>query len=226
MGLKNILLLCLPSKLYRALKLKQIRKNVLGDKTDGKFIQSIMTSPHAILDNTTEIADGVYVGDYACIGRYTYINRGSEILSARIGNFCSIGTNCHIGIFEHPIENLSTSSRLYLRILDDRDFYYDIPSPAYIGNDVWIGSNSTILGGVTIGDGAVIGAGAVVTKDVPPYGIVGGVPAKLIKYRFEESKINNLLEVKWWNWDDDKIIRNNSLFKIGKNDPTNQNNLI
>lgn len=80
-----------------------------------------------------------------------------------------------------------------------------------IGNDVWIGFNATILSGVTIGDGAVIGACAVVSKDVPPYAIVGGVPAKVIKYRFDEATIKKFLKVKWWDWDEKKIKRNINL---------------
>ena len=74
-----------------------------------------------------------------------------------------------------------------------------------IGNDVWIGDDVTILGGVTIGDGAVVGTSALVTKDVPPYSIVGGVPAKVIRMRFEQETINRLLDIKWWNWDISKI---------------------
>ena len=77
-----------------------------------------------------------------------------------------------------------------------------------IGNDVWIGARATILSGVTVGDGAVIGAGALVAKDVPPYAIVGGVPARLIKYRFSSEIINELLEIKWWDWDSKKLTQN------------------
>ena len=114
------------------------------------------------------------------MGYNSYVQKGSEILSANIGNFCSIGTNCHIGMFEHLIYHISTSSRLYLKVLDAGDFYNDIPNPVNIGHDVWVGSNSTVLGGVTIGNGAVVGACAVVTNNVPPYAVVGGVPAKII----------------------------------------------
>lgn len=212
--IKKILRLCVPSKLQREIKLKQIRTKLFGnDSAGGVYLQSVLISPKAVLDETAEIADGVYVGDYACVGRHTYIQRGSEVLSARIGNFCSVGTNCHIGMFEHPIENISTSSRLYLRILDDGDFYNDIPKPVQIGNDVWIGSNATVLGGITIGDGAVIGAGAVVTKDVPPYAVVGGVPAKIIKYRFSDEKIQALQRLQWWEWTDKEIFQNKKMFE-------------
>lgn len=81
-----------------------------------------------------------------------------------------------------------------------------------IGNDVWIDMNAIVMRGVKIGDGAVIAAGAVVTKDVAPYSIVGGNPAKLIKYRFTEEVIGKLLEIKWWDWDEEKIRRNSAIF--------------
>ena len=82
-----------------------------------------------------------------------------------------------------------------------------------IGNDVWIGSHALILGGVKIGDGAVIGAGAVVTKDVPPYAVVGGVPARIIKYRFSQEIIDKLLEIKWWNLPENILKENIKLFQ-------------
>lgn len=184
----------------------------------GGGIQSTLVSTNSRMDESAEIADGVFVGDYVCLGKHTYVQHGSEVLSAQIGNFCSIGTNCHIGMFEHPIENISTSSRLYLRMLKDNEFYNDIPGPAQIGNDVWIGSNSTILGGVKVGDGAVIGAGAVVTKDIPPYAVAVGVPAKVIKYRFSQEKIDQLLKIAWWNWTDEQIIENKEMFELAQDE--------
>lgn len=208
MSLKEFFKALVPSRFVRYNKLKKINKRY---NSKGK-IQSVEVDEQARLDCTTEIARDVRIGAHACIGKHTYVQVGTEILSAKIGAFCSIGTNCHIGMYEHPIDNVSTSSRLYLQMLDGKAFYTDIPEPAVIGNDVWIGSNSTVLGGVHIGDGAVIGAGAVVTKDVPPYAVVGGVPAKIIKYRFSPEKIEKLLQDKWWEWDDNAIKQNSEYF--------------
>ena len=108
----------------------------------------------------------------------------------------SVAYGVRIGLPEHPVNMVSTSPKIYrnIKLKDIKDVYF----PPIIGNDVWIGANAIILQGVTIGDGAIIAAGAVVTKDVPPYAIVGGVPAKVIKYRFSDDVILKLLEIKWW----------------------------
>ena len=92
---------------------------------------------------------------------------------------------------------------------------WDNKGDIVIGNDVWIGYEAVILAGVMIGDGAVIGARAVVTKDVPPYTVVGGVPAKEIKKRFSQQTIEELLRLKWWDWDEDRIARNISAIQSG-----------
>ncbi len=108
--------------------------------------------------------------------------------------------------FNHNYNVVSTFPFKHrINIDDPRDLFLD---NVVIGNDVWIGANAIILPGVNIGDGAVIGAGTVVTKDVPPYAIVGGNPARVIKYRFDENTINTLLKIKWWDFPYQTIIDN------------------
>lgn len=122
-----------------------------------------------------------------------------------IGKFCSIADNVTIILGgEHKIDTLSSFP---FSLQKNRFSKGDV----IIGNDVWIGYGATILSGVTIGDGAVIAANAVVTKNVEPYAIVGGVPAKTIKYRFDEKTINKLLKLKWWNLDIPTIYKNRHL---------------
>ena len=115
----------------------------------------------------------------------------------------------------HPYNNVSNFGLKYNFLNKPGDILYK--GDINVGNDVWIGNNVIVMPGVTIGNGAVIGAGAVVTKDVPPYAIVGGNPAKVIKYRFTEKQIEKLLEIKWWNWpvwkvyDNIDLIENNNV---------------
>ncbi|MED1604887.1 CatB-related O-acetyltransferase [Cytobacillus kochii] len=150
----------------------------------------------------------------ARIGAYTFV-RGGYIQSVKsIGRFCSIAKGFSIGFGEHPIDYLSTHPFQYESVFpfwnESKEFDNFVEKKQMrhnpiIGNDVWIGANVTVLRGVTIGDGAVIAAGAVVNKDVEPYEIVGGVPAKHIKYRFNEELRKRLLEVKWWNYTLDSL---------------------
>lgn len=132
-----------------------------------------------------------------------------------IGKFCSIacGAKFLFTSANHTMKSLSTYPfPLFFEEwgLDKKDVTksWDNKGDIIIGNDVWIGYEAVILSGVTIGDGAIIGTRALVTKDVPPYTIVGGMPAKIIRKRFEEETINLLLEKKWWNWSREKIAKN------------------
>lgn len=144
------------------------------------------------------------------IGDYTYIAVNSRVSLTSIGKFCSIGPYFLCGWGIHPVNGISTSPTFYsstayngfsLSTTDKIEERKQIK----IGNDVFIGANVTILDGVIISDGAIVAAGATVTKNVPPYAIVAGVPAKIIKYRFEEDVIQELLNIKWWDWEQEKL---------------------
>ncbi len=141
------------------------------------------------------------------IGYYSYVGKDVEIANREttIGKYCSIARHACIGTSQHPTGFLSTHPVMFLEMPygptlppESRCKYDGMKPPCHIGNDVWIGRNAIVMDGVTIGDGAIVAAGAVVTKDVPPYAIVGGVPAKLIRYRFSPEIIAALLELRWW----------------------------
>jgi len=148
------------------------------------------------------------------IDSYTSVGGRTQITHTKIGKFCAISWNCTVNAVKHPIENLSISAFPYVPAIGGfvtkRSQTYD---PVVIGNDVWIGANVVIMPGICVEDGAVIGAGSIVTKDVPPYTIVCGNPAKEIKKRFDYITINDLLQIKWWNWDDEILKNNIELFQ-------------
>jgi chloramphenicol O-acetyltransferase type B len=141
------------------------------------------------------------------LGDFTYISRGAVILEAKIGKFCSIGPNVRVAPGKHPTHTIvSTHPSIYSNpTYSLKNFAsYDKHNPyrkVTIGNDVWICANAVIGDGISIGDGAIIGSNAVVTKDVEPYSIVGGIPAKHLRYRFEPAEIERLLATKWWDQD-------------------------
>lgn len=153
------------------------------------------------------------------IGRYSYVCNDTDIECADIGQFCSISDHCRIGMGGHTLSHASTCPLFTEKVNGcqtqwvNEDLYAEEEKRAVIGNDVWIGSHVLVNGGVTIGHGAVIGAGAVVVKDVPPYAIVGGVPAKIIRYRFSPDIIEKLLEIKWWELDDITLKKNIIFFQ-------------
>ncbi len=149
-------------------------------------------------------------------GDYTYTGRNFVSWHSVIGKFCSISWNVGIGGANHDYKRISQHAFLYagqFDLLPDGEKGYNrFEDECMIGNDVWIGCNAVLCRGVHIGDGAVIGAGAVVTKDVEPYTIVAGVPAKVIKERCSRHLAERLMKASWWNLDEAIIKNNFSLF--------------
>ncbi len=163
------------------------------------------------VDRTSQVASGSHIVN-SYMKRYSYIGNYSTIINTEIGAFCSVADYCLIGGAAHPLKWVSTSPVFHSgkNILNKNFATHDfiITQRTIIGNDVWIGSRAIIKSGVRIGDGAIVGMGSVVTKDVEPYAIVAGNPARLIRRRFDDQTINALLESRWWEWDDDKIKAN------------------
>jgi acetyltransferase-like isoleucine patch superfamily enzyme len=151
------------------------------------------------------------------IGAYTYVRPRCRLLAglAGIGRYCSLATGVEIGDGDHPVDWLSTHPFQYGEAwVANRWSKLPEPPPypkrslkprTLIGHDVWIGANALIMRGVRIGHGAIVAAGAVVSKDVPPYAIVGGVPAKLIRYRFDPATVRALLRLGWWDYTADSL---------------------
>jgi acetyltransferase-like isoleucine patch superfamily enzyme len=154
------------------------------------------------------------------LGNFSYVARNSQIYNTKVGKFTCIGPNVNTGMGAHPSSQFVSSHPLFYSTLGqssglvivDKNLFEEFPATE-IGNDVWIGNNAIIKYGVKVGDGAIIGAGAVVTKDVEPYSIIGGVPAKIIKYRFTQEQIEFLQNFKWWDKDLEWIKANKHKFE-------------
>lgn len=170
----------LSKAIHRIYRILSFRKGVYGEYGKGCHFSS-----------------GVVIDEATTIGSYNYIGRYTMITATTIGNYCSIAPFVNIGPGDHPLYSVSTSPTL-LNALNEN--YSLIEKEVSIGNDVWIGTQAVVLRGVRIGNGAVIAAGAVVTKDVPDYAIVGGVPARIIKKRKDADDIKRLCDSRWWDF--------------------------
>jgi acetyltransferase-like isoleucine patch superfamily enzyme len=200
-------------------RLAYYRKNV-------KIGENVLLNTHNEFKGFNAIGNDTIFAS-SSIGLGSYIADRSVITKAVIGKFCSIGSFVQTGLGVHPSTGFVSSHPAFYSTQKQAGFSFvdkDIfkehlfidANEKYvvlIGNDVWIGNNVIIMDGIKIGDGAIIASGSIVTKDVAPYTIVGGVPAKFIKPRFDEQQAKRLLEIKWWDWSLEKIKTNSKFFE-------------
>jgi acetyltransferase-like isoleucine patch superfamily enzyme len=157
------------------------------------------------------------------VGDYSYVGPRSRITQTVIGKFTCIGPDVLIGLGLHPVRDYVSMHPAFFSTKCQAGFsfvsrtHFAEYRPCLIGNDVWVGARAIILDGVNVGDGAIIGAGAVVTKDVPSYAVVAGVPAKVLRFRFESHEIEHLRQFKWWDRDIQWLSENHELFQDVKN---------
>lgn len=176
-----------------------------------KFFKKVLRGKsilNSYIDKTAKVSSGTTFYN-SKLGRYSYVGYDSEVVNCEIGAFCSIANELIVGGAMHPMGWASTSPVFYnVSGGTGRHLGYlsiEKINRTVIGNDVWIGNRAIIMQGISVGTGAVIGAGSVVTKNVPPYAVVAGCPARIIKYRFNEETINKLLASEWWLMSDKQL---------------------
>ncbi len=192
----------------------RIAKLLLRNDPEFQRMQQLVAQLDNVFQKSTLASTALlyppYRIDECSINAYSYVAENSKLSMVTIGKFCSIGPNLLAGYGIHPSHGISTSPMFYSTLKQNGVSIspknkIEERKPIIIGNDVFIGANVTILDGINIADGAVIGAGTIVSKDVPPYAIVVGCPMQIIKYRFTEEQINKLLQIKWWDFEKEKL---------------------
>ena len=200
---------------YTVLRMNRFIRAFIKRRTGIEFTAGkVRISSKCKFESPCRITGAVNCKTHIEVGAFTTFDSEEidcRIRNVKIGRYCSVAKHVDIGLSQHPVNWLSVTPRQYFR-----DFarwssfagkevavkpFDGVSGMTEIGNDVWIGERVIIMSGVKIGDGAIVAAGAVVTKDVPSYAVVGGVPARVIKYRFDEPTIRRLLDLQWWRYD-------------------------
>ena len=200
---------------YTVLRLNRFIRAFIKRLTGIEFTGGkVRISSQCKFESPCKITSAVNCKTHIEVGAFTTFD-GEEIdgriRNVKIGRYCSVAKHVDIGLPQHPVDWLSIHpmqyfsdykkwSRITGKKVSTKEFTGEAEMTE-IGNDVWIGDHVVIMSGLKIGDGAIVAAGAVVTKDIPPYAVVGGVPARVIKYRFDESTIRRLLDLQWWKYD-------------------------
>lgn len=193
-----------------------------------RYLRAIWRYPHVTFHPGVAVGPGCQFGKnvtvyrntvlaHCAVGDYSYVGGDCTLKNCSLGRFCSLGKEVQIGLGLHPTYMISTYPGFYSKLASGVKHFASLTDfveskSVSIGNDVWIGNNSIILDGVNVGDGVVIAAGSVVTRSVPPYAIVGGVPAKIIRMRFPDDKVRFLLDFRWWDRDESFIKEYAALF--------------
>lgn len=207
---------------FNKLNIKHSKNNIIGDVKNSSFdVDTIIYNTDLSGEISTKKGSSInnsIIRGKINIGHFTSINGPGTLIYAKhneitIGNYCSIAHNVSIMEFFHNVNTLSTS--FMQKKFDGRSSKYDTWSKGSIniGSDVWIGTNCTILSGISIGNGCIVGSNSVVNKDLPDFAIAVGNPAKVIKYRFDSDIIEKLNEIRWWEYDLERLRIAKDLFK-------------